>query len=97
MRLGYEDWEFNIRLGAKNIFGKRLPLPLFPLFCMQFWHAYSKSSKYHAQIGIILKIKILNFINQKYFNELNIMENKESSYPSNNFFIWYVFTNYTKG
>ena len=21
MRLGYEDWEFNIRLGANNIFG----------------------------------------------------------------------------
>ena len=31
MRLGYEDWEFNIRLGAKNIFGKRLPFLYFTI------------------------------------------------------------------
>ena len=29
MRLGYEDWEFWLRLGAANRFGRRLPQPLF--------------------------------------------------------------------
>ncbi|HEY1220422.1 MAG TPA: glycosyltransferase [Bryobacteraceae bacterium] len=29
MRLGYEDWEFWLRLGAANRFGRRLPKPLF--------------------------------------------------------------------
>jgi hypothetical protein len=29
MRFGYEDWEFWLRLGAANRFGRRLPKPLF--------------------------------------------------------------------
>jgi glycosyltransferase involved in cell wall biosynthesis len=29
MRLGYEDWEFWLRLGAANRLGRRLPQPLF--------------------------------------------------------------------
>ena len=29
MKLGYEDWELNLRLASNNVFGKRLPIPLF--------------------------------------------------------------------
>ena len=29
MRLGYEDWELNVRLASKNFLGKRIAKPLF--------------------------------------------------------------------
>ena len=31
MKLGYEDWDLNIKLGTNKIFGKRLPIPSFSL------------------------------------------------------------------
>ena len=39
MRSGYEDWEFNIRLGSHNINGKRLP-SIIPLQCQSLWNAF---------------------------------------------------------
>ena len=50
MRLGYEDWEFNIRLGAKSIFGKRLPIPLFHYDVQDTGMLLSKSIKNHIKI-----------------------------------------------
>ena len=92
MKLGYEDWEFNIRLGANNIFGKRLPLPLFHYYVSNSGMLISKSSKYHA--------KIWNYIinkNSELYKPKNILKNwrfwrkKESSYPLIIFCICYVF------
>jgi hypothetical protein len=92
MRLGYEDWEFNIRLGAKSIFGKRLPIPLFHYSVCNTGMLISKSSKYHAQIWHYIKNK-----NSELYKPKNILKRwklwrkEKSSYPLIIFFIWYVF------
>ena len=91
MRLGYEDWEFNIRLGAKSIFGKRLPIPLFHYSVCNTGMLISKSSKYHAQIWHYIKNK-----NSELYKPKNILKRwklwrkEKSSYPLIIFFIWYI-------
>ena len=82
MRLGYEDWEFNIRLGANKNYGKRLSKPLFHYNVSNSGMLISKSSKYHSQI--------FNYIISKYPNIYNIRNllkywikwrRSKSSYP----------------
>ena len=91
MKLGYEDWEFNIRLGAKNIFGIRLPLPLFHYTVSSSGMLISKSSKYHSKIWNYIKernpelYKIKNILNNWIF-----WRKKSSSYPLFIFGFWYV-------
>ena len=92
MKLGYEDWEFNIRLGAKNIFGKRLPLPLFHYSVNDSGMLISKSSKYHAHIWHYIKNKNSELYEpKKIFKSWKLWREKDSSYPLILFFIWYVF------
>ena len=91
MRLGYEDWEFNIRLGAKNIFGKRLPLPLFHYSVCSSGMLISKSSKYHAQIWNYIKNKNSELYKpKKILMNWKLWRKKESSYPLIIFCLWYV-------
>ena len=49
MRLGYEDWEFWLRLGAANRFGRRLAQPLFR-YRRQGWSLYDMALAHHAEI-----------------------------------------------
>ena len=92
MRLGYEDWEFNIRLGAKGILGKRLPLPLFHYSVCSSGMLISKSSKYHAQIWNYIKNKNSELYKpKKILKSWKLWRDKDSSYPLIIFFIWYVF------
>ncbi len=49
MRLGYEDWEFWLRLGAANRFGRRLPQPLFR-YRKRKSSLYDISLAHHAEI-----------------------------------------------
>ena len=91
MKLGYEDWEFNIRLGAKNIFGKRLPLPLFHYSVCSSGMLISKSSKYHAQIWNYIKNKNSELYKpKKILMNWKLWRKKESSYPLIIFCLWYV-------
>ena len=91
MRLGYEDWEFNIRLGAKNIFGKRLPLPLFHYSVCSSGMLISKSSKYHAQIWNYIKNKNSELYKpKKILMNWKLWRKKDSSYPLIIFCLWYV-------
>ena len=95
MKLGYEDWEFNIRLGANNIFGKRLPLPLFHYLVSNSGMLISKSSKYHSQIWQYIKNK-----NPKLYKFKNILKTwkfwkeKDSTYPLIIYLICYFILNY---
>ena len=95
MKLGYEDWEFNIRLGANNIFGKRLPLPLFHYLVSNSGMLISKSSKYHSQIWQYIKNK-----NPKLYKRKNILKTwkfwkeKDSTYPLIIYLICYFILNY---
>ena len=92
MRLGYEDWEFNIRLGANNIFGKRLPIPLFHYSVCNSGMLISKSSKYHAQIWHYIKNKNSDLYKpKKILKSWKLWKEKKSSYPLIFFLIWYVF------
>ena len=61
MKLGYEDWELNIRLASKKLYGKRLAKPYFHYNVSTSGMLISKSIKNHIKIWkyIILKIKIL--------------------------------------
>ena len=91
MRLGYEDWEFNIRLGAKNIFGKRLPLPLFHYSVCSSGMLISKSSKYHADIWNYIKNKNSELYKpKKILMNWKLWRKKDSSYPLIIFCLWYV-------
>ncbi len=49
MRLGYEDWEFWLRLGAAKRFGRRLPQPLFH-YRKRKASLYDVSLAHHAEI-----------------------------------------------
>ena len=91
MKLGYEDWELNIRLGYYNQFGTRLAKPLFHYNVSHSGMLISKSSKYHAQI--------FNYIISKYPNIYNIRNllkywikwrKSKSSYPLIIFFPLYL-------
>ncbi len=91
MKLGYEDWEFNIRLGANNIFGKRLPLPLFHYSVCSSGMLISKSSKNHAQIWHYIKNKNPELYKPKKILKIwKFWRKKESSYPLIIFCIWYI-------
>ena len=50
MKSGYEDWEFNIRLGSFGRFGKRLNKPFFHYNVSNNGMLLSKTSKNHSRI-----------------------------------------------
>ena len=90
MILGYEDWEFNIRLGAFDQFGKRLAKPLFHYNVSSSGMLLSKSSKNHSKIWkyIISKNKKL-FRLKSIFLLWQKWRVKKSNYPLIIFFGWY--------
>ena len=90
MILGYEDWEFNIRLGAFDQFGKRLAKPLFHYNVSSSGMLLSKSSKNHSKIWkyIISKNKKL-FGLKSIFLLWHKWRVKKSNYPLIIFFVWY--------
>ena len=91
MRLGYEDWEFNIRLGASKNYGKRLSKPLFHYNVSNSGMLISKSSRHHAQIVHYINKKnpdIYNF--KKIFKIWLEWRNNLSTYPLIIFFPWFI-------
>ena len=95
MRDGYEDWDFNIRLGALKIYGMRLDKPLFHYNVSSEGMLLSKSSKLHGKIWKYIMLK-----NKSLFKFKNIYriwqewKNKSSSYPLFIFFLWYLILKY---
>ncbi|MBO6960223.1 MAG: glycosyltransferase family 2 protein [Prochlorococcus marinus CUG1438] len=91
MKLGYEDWEFNIRLGSQNQYGIRLPQPLFHYNVSNSGMLLSKTSKYHAQIVFYIMNK-----NKEIYKLKNLLKiwfkwrRKESSFPTSIYFLWYL-------
>ena len=95
MQLGYEDWELNVRLATKNLFGKRLSKPLFHYFVSNSGMLISKSIKNHIKIWRYIKYKNQNFYKLpkiiKIFFEWSF---REYNYPLIFVFIWYLMLNY---
>ena len=95
MLLGYEDWELNVRLATKNLFGKRIPKPLFHYFVSDSGMLISKSIKNHIKIWKYIKNKNKNFYKFKRIVSLFFRWIfKESNYPLIFVFIWYLMLNY---
>ena len=95
MRLGYEDWELNVRLASKNFLGKRISKPLFHYVVSNSGMLISKSIQNHIKIWRYIKCKNKNFYNLK--NIVNLFFRwsfKKSNYPLFLVFIWYLMLNY---
>jgi len=91
MKLGYEDWDLNIKLGVNKIFGKRLPLPIFHYDVQDTGMLLSKSIKNHIKIWKSIKIKNSNIYKINIlFYQWFLWRKKRSSYPLIIFFAWYL-------
>ena len=95
MILGYEDWEFNVRLAANNYYGKRLPKALFHYSVSNSGMLISKSIKNHINIWKYIKYK-----NSAFYKINNIAQIfykwcfKKTNYPIIFVFIWYLIMDY---
>lgn len=94
MKSGYEDWEFNIRLGKNNIYGRRLELPLFHYSVNKSGMLISKSSKYHLKIWKYIKEKNKDLYTFKELVKLWLMWRKSpSNYPLLIYIFWLFLVN----
>jgi glycosyltransferase involved in cell wall biosynthesis len=57
MRKGYEDWEFNIRLGAHGHFGTVLPRPLFHYRVSSGGMLIAQSNRAHGELWSLIQSK----------------------------------------
>jgi len=95
MLLGYEDWEFNIRLAANKCYGKRLSKPLFHYNVSNSGMLISKSIKNHINIWNYIKCKNSEFY--KFKNVINVFYQwsfKQTNYPSIFIFLWFLILEY---
>ena len=94
MKLGYEDWDLNIKLGTNNIFGKRLPVPIFHYDVQNTGMLLSKSINNHIRIWKSIKAKNRSIYKIDYLlSEWFFWRRKPSSYPLNIYFVWYLIIN----
>ncbi len=95
MKLGYEDWELNVRLGSKKLYGKRISKPLFHYNVSNKGMLISKSIQNHIKIWKYIKLK-----NKKFYKFKNIVflffkwSFKKYNYPLIFVFIWCLMLNY---
>ena len=90
MKLGYEDWEFNIRLGIHGQFGIRLAKPLFHYNVSYSGMLLSKTSKHHAQIvNYIINKNRATYKLKNLFKLWIKWKDKDSSYPLSIYYLWY--------
>ncbi len=91
MKLGYEDWDLNIKLGRNKIFGKRLPIPLFHYDVQDTGMLLSKSVRNHINIWKSIRIKNSGIYKINYLlSEWLLWRRKPSTYPLFVFFFWYI-------
>jgi len=95
MKLGYEDWELNIRLASKKLYGKRLAKPYFHYNVSTSGMLISKSIKNHIKIW-----KYIIFKNKKFYKFKNVIfifykwSFEKYNYPLIIVLIWYLMLNY---
>ena len=89
MRRGYEDWEFNIRLGASGHFGVVVPSPLFHYRVARTGMLLSFSNQLHGELWSDIQHK--NKAAYSLPNLLKLWQEwrlKPSTYPLLFYFIW---------
>ena len=95
MRLGYEDWELNVRLATNNYFGKRYEKALFHYNVSNSGMLISSSIQNHIKIWKYIKKK--NRILYKPKNSFRIFSKwffKKTNNPLLLVFVWSLILNY---
>lgn len=91
MREGYEDWEFNIKLGTLGLYGQRVPIPLFHYRISSNGMLVSKSNRFHGKLWSEIKRRHaksyapVSFIKMWWF-----WKNKPSRYHLTLYIFWNV-------
>jgi glycosyltransferase involved in cell wall biosynthesis len=89
MSRGYEDWEFNIRLGSFGYHGVVVPLPLFHYRVMSTGMLLSRSNKLHAELWREIRIKHASLYSFSSLLELWLQwRNRAATYPLIAYFFW---------
>lgn len=89
MLRGYEDWEFNIRLGSSGFHGVVVPLPLFHYRVMSTGMLMSRSNKLHAELWREIRYKHTSLYSFPSLFELWLKwRNRAATYPLTAYFFW---------
>lgn len=89
MLRGYEDWEFNIRLGACGHHGIVVPLPLFHYRVMSTGMLLSRSNKLHRELWREIRYKHAALYGLKSLIKLWFKWRRQTStYPLIGYFFW---------
>jgi len=91
MREGYEDWEFNIKLGTLGSYGQRVPLPLFHYRISSNGMLVSKSNRLHGKLwSEIKKRHAKSYAPIKFMKLWWLWRKKPSRYPLTLYTLWNV-------
>lgn len=89
MRRGYEDWEFNIRLGAMGYFGVVVAEPLFHYRIAQSGMLLSTSNKVHGDLWANIRQRHPNVYSaSSLFRLWRFWRKRPSTYPLYLYFFW---------
>lgn len=93
MRRGYEDWEFNIRLGCLGFFGAVVPEPLFNYRIAQSGMLLSTSSKIHGELWETIRCKHQEIYGiDSLFRLWRVWRSQSSTYPLWLYPLWLAVT-----
>lgn len=89
MRKGYEDWEFNIRLGARGFFGHVVPRPLFHYRVSSGGMLISQSNRLHGALWGQIQQKHSDLYRMNRLISLwRDWSSRPSTYPLSVYFAW---------
>jgi len=91
MCLGYEDWEFNIRLGTLGHYGQRVALPLFHYRVSSSGMLISKSNQLHGRLWS--EIQSRHESTYRWPNLIRLWRewsSRPSRYPLSLYLVWLV-------
>lgn len=89
MRRGYEDWEFNIRLGAMGYFGVAVAEPLFHYRIAQSGMLLSTSNRVHGELWASIRQRHSKVYGiSSLFRLWRHWRKKPSTYPLYLYFFW---------
>lgn len=89
MRKGYEDWEFNIRMGTHGHHGVVVPKPLFHYRVSSHGMLLARSNKLHGELWTDIKRKHKS--TYRFNNLIKVWQSwrvKASTYPLYFYFLW---------
>ena len=93
MKLGYEDWDLNIKLGIKKFLEKDYLFHFFIMMC-KIRMLLSKSIRNHIKIWKSIRIKNSSIYKiNNLLSEWALWRREPSTYPLFVFFLWYLILN----